>query len=672
MADPDFSKMSDDELKAFIAGAQEAPASAPATDLPAVGPYDFGQRASGRQFREAPEHLTGTPGFGQNILGGQKYADTQPEVPTSRVQNYTLPAESKTPDFSKMSDAELKAFIAQAQPTPSEKPSTDEYVDVPIYGPDGATTGATERVLKPNVGADRIGNMMKGAVQNILPSTGELIKGIVQPIIHPIDTATGLYQVGKGVASKLGLVDNRPEAKEENERVINALGHHLAERYGGVENVMNTFEKDPAGLLLDASMLLTGGGTAVAKIPGTIGKIGEIAATAGRVIDPLKPVGEAAKFVGKNVVEPTISKGIGWTTGQGSEPIRTAAKAGAEGETAFIENLRGKVPVENIVDLAQSALDQKHAAKVAEYKQGMANLNLGGPKMLDYKPIDQALADAEANIAKFKGAVKDEEAIKTLDAIKSKVAEWKAQPPEVVTTPQGTYLNFAHYTAEGFDALKQAIGDILVKTEPKTRENLISSNIYNEIKKQIIKQDPRYGEIMENYATKSDEIKNIQKTFSTEGNTDTAIRKLQSVMRNNVNTNYGYRGQLMKELAQYEPSLPAAIAGQSMSSWSPRGLDKLALKTGIGQFLTAGAGAGAAHTLGLVGAAKALPLLSLASPRLMGETAYKAGQIGRYLAETPVGPLSRGALMAPTTRGATDEDGIPTLTIHGRRTTPNP
>ena len=25
----------------------------------------------------------------------------------------------------------------------------DEYVDVPVYGPDGATTGATERVLKP-------------------------------------------------------------------------------------------------------------------------------------------------------------------------------------------------------------------------------------------------------------------------------------------------------------------------------------------------------------------------------------------------------------------------------------------------------------------------------------------------------------------------------------------
>ena len=107
MADPDFSKMSDDELKAFIASAQGAPAAAPAPDLPAVGPNDFGQRVSGRSFSNAPAQLAETPGFAQSVLAGKNYADPQPEVQTRQVQNYALPAEAKTPDFSKMSDDEL-------------------------------------------------------------------------------------------------------------------------------------------------------------------------------------------------------------------------------------------------------------------------------------------------------------------------------------------------------------------------------------------------------------------------------------------------------------------------------------------------------------------------------------------------------------------------------------
>jgi hypothetical protein len=560
----------------------------------------------------------------------------------------------------------------QQDQAPAASAPSDDYADVPIYGPDGSFTGQTERVMKPNADDDRIGKMIKGAVTNIPSSTGELIKGVVQPIIHPIDTATGLYQVGKGVASKLGLLDNSPDAKEENERVINALGQHFVDRYGGVENVMNTFEQDPMGLLLDASMLFTGGGTAAAKVPGVIGKIGEIAATTGRIIDPLRPIGEGVKFVGRNVAEPIVSGTVGFTTGQGAQPVRQAARSGLEGDAAYIENLRGQRPIENIADIAQSAIDQKHAEKMAEYQRDKANLNLGGPRMLDYAPIEQAMNDAEANIAKFQGATKDQDAIDTINAMRDKVAEWKNQPPQVVTTPQGTYLNFAHHTAEGFDALKQAIGDIMKKTEPGSRSGLVSGNLYNEIKNQIIKQDPRYGELMENYENRSNEINDIKQTFSTDGNKDTAIRKLQSVMRNNVNTNYGYRGQLMDELARYEPSLPAAIAGQSMSTWTPRGLDKFVLKNVLGQAAVPAAGAAVGAKLGLAALAKGLPILALSSPRLMGEAAYKAGQAASYLQNTPVGPLSRAASLAPTTRGETDEDGTPVLTIHGRRTTPNP
>ena len=90
------------------------------------------------------------------------------------------------------------------------------------------------------------------------------------------------------------------------------------------------------------------------------------------------------------------------------------------------------------------------------------------------------------------------------------------------------------------------------------------------------------------------------------------MRKLQSVMRNNVNTNYGQRAKLMDVLARYEPELPNVIAGQSMSSVAPRGVARL--------------GSVAVGLLAGTTAPIALPLLAATSPRLVGEAAYAGGR----------------------------------------------
>jgi hypothetical protein len=44
---------------------------------------------------------------------------------------------------------------------------------------------------------------------------------------------------------------------------------------------------------------------------------------------------------------------------------------------------------------------------------------------------------------------------------------------------------------------------------------------------------------------------------------------LQSALRNNVNTNYGNRLEMLKNL---DPDLVTEIAGQSLSNVAPRGL----------------------------------------------------------------------------------------------------
>ncbi len=98
------------------------------------------------------------------------------------------------------------------------------------------------------------------------------------------------------------------------------------------------------------------------------------------------------------------------------------------------------------------------------------------------------------------------------------------------------------------------------------------------------------------------------------------MRKLQSLMRKNVNTNYGNRLDLAKQLEQHgNVSLMPALAGQSFNSWTPRGLR--------------GALAGATGGVGLLwmNPIAIIPAFAMQSPRLVGKTALKAGQVTGHL-----------------------------------------
>jgi hypothetical protein len=93
------------------------------------------------------------------------------------------------------------------------------------------------------------------------------------------------------------------------------------------------------------------------------------------------------------------------------------------------------------------------------------------------------------------------------------------------------------------------------------------------------------------------------------------MRKLQSLMRNNVSTNYGQRVKLAQELEQQGGNqIMPALAGQALNDLAPRGLAR------IGGGLAAG---------GAVINPATLAALPFASPRLVGEAAYYAGQTSK-------------------------------------------
>jgi hypothetical protein len=102
------------------------------------------------------------------------------------------------------------------------------------------------------------------------------------------------------------------------------------------------------------------------------------------------------------------------------------------------------------------------------------------------------------------------------------------------------------------------------------------------------------------------------------------MRKLQSVMRNNVNTNYGQRLDLVKQLeAGGNNQLMAALAGQSMADWMPRGM----------QGALSGTNTLLASSLG--GLPAAVLMGAASSPRLIGEGAMLAGQTVRGVKNIP-------------------------------------
>lgn len=302
--------------------------------------------------------------------------------------------------------------------------------------------------------------------------------------------------------------------------------------------------------------------------------------------------------------------GLGTRTG--GEGLKIAARAGMEGGSkaaTFVDNMRGNVPIQDVLDTAKSSLNAMGAAKSAEYREGMAQVS-GDKSILDFGGIDKSLQNT-ANIVTFKGQVKNQKAAEVQQNIADEVNKWKSLNPAEYHTP------------EGLDALKQKIGGIVesIPFEEKTAR-MVGNNIYNSIKAEITKQAPVYDKVMRNYSEASAQIKEIERALSLGGKSsiDTAMRKLQSLMRNNVNTNYGNRLDLAKRLdAQGGGDMLSAIAGQSLNTLTPRGL---------GGAVAGGLGLGG-YAMG--GPQIAAPVLAAQSPRLMGEAALATGRLASLI-----------------------------------------
>ena len=419
------------------------------------------------------------------------------------------------------------------------------------------------------------------SLSNIPSSAAQFAEDTIQPLISPVETAGTLGSLALGVLRK-----------------------------AGAENFKRTLAKDPVGVLADLSMIFSLGGTGMARIPGAVGQVGKTINTVGRAIDPLSNAVKVAKpiasLAGKYVAAPVAKAVFGTTTGAGGQAISEAANAGFKGGDtgrAFQNQMRGVAAIEDVVTDAKTALSNMKQERAIEYRSGMDNLGKV-TEIIDFAPIDSAL-NKVSEVGSFKGQVIKPTAVGAMDEIRTAIEKWKTLDPAEFHTP------------EGLDALKQQIGSIGDSYDIMTQKQarIISDQAYNAIKAEIVKQAPEYAKMMKKYEEASELIRDIEKTLSVnpKANVDTIVRKLQSVMRNNANTNYGRRADLAAELSQRgAPDLLPKLAGQSLSSAVPRGLQGAATIP-------------AAAVLGMENALM-LPALAATSPRLIGEAAYYGGK----------------------------------------------
>ena len=338
----------------------------------------------------------------------------------------------------------------------------------------------------------------------------------------------------------------------------------------------------------------------------------EPAATAAEAA--LETIPSGAKLAAKGIQKAAGAAGRGAAgaigtlgTHTGQTPIVEAYRAGRTGGEAaesFLKELKNISEPRETVAIAKRGLDSMREARNAAYQSVMGDIKTD-PAVLDFAPIDEALSKVR-DIAYFKTEGKPGVA-PVYDAIKSKIDSWRAGPPD------------EFHTVFGFDQLKQHIGSIAEGLESNTQASKVAWDMYDAVRKSITNQAPTYGKIMEDYEKASDAVRELERAFSLKGDkpaVDTALRKLQSAMRNNVQTNYGARLKMAETLDEATGGeLMPRLAGQSLSSIWPRGFGPYEM----------GASLAAGHQL----SPWFYATLPFQSPQLVGRTAYGLGATAR-------------------------------------------
>lgn len=509
-------------------------------------------------------------------------------------------------------------------------------------------------------------------VKNIPASAASLLYGIASLPIDVVksityQTPTGTTKVGIDIVKDLAAAAGMGDA---DGKTLSAVKDALSERYGGWDNVKRTLITDPVGFSADASILA--GGTGAALKFGGLTKAGEALTAAGTKLDPLSFMVETARGTAPSVRQalsarvgsiPNVSETLGditvtaagFPSGVGGESLSALRQAGltrpygAPTTPAYEAAVAGMREPESVtrqtVNLATQSVRNLRNLASQEYKTARAQFG-SQAQPINFDDIRQTVQDLRPeNYGTY-----------SRKNMPTSHRAWETMRDMVEDYASAIQKNPAKADPLAIDQFKKDLYERGSKVGGKfdTDSARIAREAYQGVRQKLIEADPLYEQMMKNYEAAQDELFQLENTFSLGGKqvrSDTANRKLLSIMRNDASTNYGDRLASAMRLAQLDPTgqLIPMLGGQMASSWTPRGISGL----------TAGGAYGASTLFGVPLTAKALIGLPTLSPRFMGEAALASGRLQasipslRKLADAySASPAIRASLLAAGQAGA--------------------
>lgn len=481
-----------------------------------------------------------------------------------------------------------------------------------VVGPDGATQEQAFQVLQQRLGAApeapaAPAGGAEGSWAAPAPTLGEsaarqgklFVRALASAAASPLTTAGNA--LNKIVNAGGELVGHNPNLQMPGamlQKSLTAAGLPVPET--GIEKFTQNVSENAPQMALPGGVVpqMVGGAAmgAANAAPGQEVRDATFGAAAGGAPSVLA---NSAKLLGGGVANM-----LGVSTGAGGESLKQAFKGGDD----FVANMRGNVEPAAVVEQAKSGVQNMRQQMYDAYKNAKGGW-AGDTTPMSFAPIGQAFDDAVAKFS-FKGIPRP-----GTPEVQAKVEK------ELVGWLERARKDPSFLTVEGMDALKRHLSDIVPTDITNRTGRAFVTEVVEGVKKAIIAEKPQYAAAMKDYWAKSTQLDEISRSLSLgeKATVDTALRKLQSLMRNNVNSNFGQRLKSAEALAaQGGQDVLPAVAGQALNSWTPRGLQ------GLG---ASGAATGAVLTSN----PWALSLMPAASPRMMGEAANVAGRVVRAL-----------------------------------------